>query len=314
MPSNDYYKTLGVGKTATEDEIRKAYRKLAKKYHPDVAKEAGASEKFKEVQEAYEVLGDTEKRKQYDQFGSAFPRGGGSGGQPFNWGGAGGRGGPVDINDLFGGQVDLGNIFGGMFGGGGPAAGRAAGGRKAARKGSDAQVEAEVPFHVAVEGGEHSLHLDRDGKHERLAVKIPPGVDSGSVIRLGGQGQPGPGGGPPGDLLVTIRVAPHPYFRREGNNLLLDLPLTVTEAALGAKVDVPTLTEGKVTLTVPAGTSSGAKLRLREKGVMDRTTKKRGDQFVVVKIVVPQKVTGRAKELLEELAEVAPQTPRAGLW
>ena len=313
MPDNhEFYKTLGVSKSATADEIRKAYKKLARKYHPDVAQDdPAAAEKFKEVQTAYDVLGDEEKRKQYDQFGANFR--GGPQGQPFNWGGRGGaQVNPADLEQMFGGQVDLGSLFGGMFGGGGggPMGGR---GRRA-QKGADAQVEITVPFQTAVEGGEYPLHLQRDGKPEHLTVKVPAGVDTGSVIRLAGQGQPGAGGGPAGDMLVTIRVAPHPYFRREGNNLLLDLPLTVTEAALGAKIDVPTLSEGRVTLKVPPGTSSGAKLRLREKGVIDRGTKKRGDQFVVVKIVIPQNVTGRTEELLKELAEAAPQSPRAGLW
>src|SRR5262249_32929550 len=141
----------------------------------------------------------------------------------------------------------------------------------------------------------------------------PPGVESGSVIRLAGQGEPGRNQGPTGDLLVTIRVLPHAFFRREGNNLVFDLPVTISEAALGAKVDVPTLSEGKVTLTIPPGTSSGTKLRLRGKGAPDRQTHARGDQFAVIKIVVP-KPNPRAEELLNELAQVLPQQPRQGLW
>lgn len=310
MAQHDYYETLGVSRTASEEEIRKAHKKLSRKYHPDVNKEKGASEKFNQVQEAFDVLGDKEKRSQYDQFGTAFPGGaGGPRGQTFNWGGAGGA--PVDLGDLFGGQVDLESILGGAFGGA-AAGGRQ--GRKRARAGENVEIEAEIPFQVAVQGGSYELNLQRDGKIERLSVKIPAGVDSGSLVRLSGQGQPGIGGGPAGDLHVRIKVAPHPFFRREGKDLLVDVPVTITEAALGAKVDVPTLLEGQVVVTIPPGTSSGAKLRLRGKGVIDISTKKPGDQYVIVKVVVPQKLSDRAKSLLEELAEVAPQNPRAGLW
>lgn len=319
MAKNDYYAALGVPRTATAEEIRKAHKKLSRKYHPDVNKEAGASEKFHQVQEAFDVLGDKEKRKQYDQFGGvfpggAFPGGGGPQGQPFPWGGAaGGRGGPIDLGDLFGGggggQVDLESLFGGAFGGGGRGARR-----RGAAPGENFETEIEVPFQIAVEGGKYELSLQRDGKVERLAVKIPAGVDNGSVVRLSGQGHPGSGGGPAGDLLVRIRVAAHPYFRREGANLLLEVPITITEAALGAKVDVPTISEGTVVVTIPPGTSSGAKLRLRGKGAPDLSTKTRGDQFVVVKIVAPQKVNEHAKKLLQDLADAAPQAPREGLW
>jgi len=313
MP-DDYYKTLGVARDASPEEIRKAYKKLARKYHPDVRPDdKDAAERFKQVQEAFEVLKDPEKRKQYDRFGSAFP--GAGGGARGAWTSPQGGAGPIDLGDLFGsfgggaGGVDLGDLFGEAFA---QQAGRK--GRTRARAGGDIQADVDIPFQVAASGGSHDVSLDREGRREHITVKVPPGVDTGSVIRLGGLGQPGIGGGPPGDLLVTVRVAPHPYFRREGKNLLVDLPLTVTEAALGAKVDVPTLSEGFVTLTIPPGTSSGAKLRLRGKGILDRTTREHGDQLVVAKIVVPVKPGPRAQELLRELAEVEPQNPRAGLW
>lgn len=312
MANHDLYKTLGVSKSATADEIRKAYKKLSKKYHPDANKEKDAPERFKQVQEAYDVLQDPQKRQQYDQFGQVFPGGNPPRGQPFNWGSPGqGGAGPIDLGDLFGGgQIDLEQILGGAFGG--------AGGRRPSKRGSrrggDVEVEVEIPFQIAVDGGNHDLHLDRGGKPERLSVKIPAGVDTGSVVRLASQGHPGANGGAAGDLLVRIRVAPHPWFRREGIQLLLDLPVTVTEAALGAKVEVPTLSEGMVVVTIPPGTSSGAKLRLRGKGVVDRNTKEHGDQLVVIKIVVPRKPGERAVELLKELAQVEPQNPRGGLW
>jgi len=175
-------------------------------------------------------------------------------------------------------------------------------------------MEIDVPFQVAAEGGSHALGLQRGSNTERITVKIPAGVETGSVIRLAGQGEPGQDGGPAGDLLLTIRVAPHPWFRREGNNILLEVPITPSEAALGAKVDVPTLSEGTVTVTIPPGTSSGMKLRLRGKGIPDRKTKRRGDQFVVVKIAVPKDLDPEARKLFEQLQQTAPQSPRAGLW
>lgn len=312
MPNSDYYKTLGVSKTATADEIRKAYRKLAKEYHPDAKPgDAAAAEKFKEIQEAYAVLGDKEKRAQFDQFGSAPFSGGGGGGpfQGYEWSGAGGRrgGGPVDLNDIFGGNFSgFGDLFGGAAGGQGR--------RAAPRKGEDIRLEIDVPFEIAARGGNHALQLRRDGKTERFNVKIGAGVNTGSVIRLAGQGQPGSGDGPPGDLLLTVKVAPHPYFRRDGLNLLIDVPITPSEAALGAKVEVPTLSEGKVSVTIPAGTSSGTKLRLREKGVHDAKSGKTGDQFVVVKVVVPSDLSDEARQLYEQLAAAMPESPRAGMW
>jgi curved DNA-binding protein len=307
MPATDFYATLGVPSTASAEEIRKAHKKLSRKYHPDANQDDKTAEaKFKEVQTAFEVLGDEDKRKKYDQFGpAAF-----EGGMPQGGFHRGPGGGP-DLSDLFGGQVDLGDLFGG-FGGGGNRRGN---GRTARpRKGEDSQVEITVPFTIACEGGSHELQLNRGGSVERLTVKIPAGIDHGAVIRLGGQGEPGYGGGPAGDLLCTVRVAPHPWFRREGQNLLVDVPVSLTEAALGGKVDCPTLSEGRVTLTLPAGTASGSKLRLKGKGVLDRQTNQRGDQFAVVKIVPPTNVTPAVRDLLERLAVELPSDPRAGLW
>ncbi len=310
MAHNDYYKTLGVAREAPPEEIRKAYKKLAKKYHPDARPDdKEAVEMFKRVQEAFDVLGDPEKRKHYDEFGTRVPFGAGPQAR-----GQATRGGPIDLSDLFsfdtGGSVDLGDLFGAGF----PQGGRSTRAPRRARRGGDLQTAAEIPFATAIQGGEHELQLEHQGRRERISVKIPAGVETGSVIRLTGQGEPAPKGGEPGDLLITIRVAAHPWFRREGNNLLIDLPITVSEAALGAKIDVPTLSEGLVTLTIPPGTSSGARLRLRGKGAPDRVLKQRGDQLVVVKIVVPQKLDARARTLFEELARAAPVSPRAGLW
>lgn len=309
--AKDFYETLGVSKSASADEIKKSYRKLSRQYHPDVKPGDKAAEaKFKEVQQAYDVLGDVDKRKKYDQFGSAAFEQGGPGG--FNWQGGGGPGGGVqfDFSDLFGsGGIDLGNIFGGgAFGRGGPK------GRGRSRKGQDVQANIQVPFLVAVQGGEHAVTMTIGDRSERLNVKIPAGVDNGSVIRLAGQGQPGAGSGPAGDLLVTIQVAPHPYFRREANNILVDIPVTITEATLGAKVDVPTLSEGIVSMSIPAGSASGMKLRLRGKGVIDLKTKERGDQFAVLKIVTPKQLDEASQELLRNFEARNPQNPRSGLW
>jgi DnaJ-class molecular chaperone len=308
----DYYKALGVSKSASADQIRKAYKKIARENHPDAKPgDAAAAERFKQAAEAYEVLGDAEKRKQYDQFGDAYKYAGGGpgGGGPFPGGGFRGSG-PIDLGDIFGGQVDLGDLFGGAFGGHFGGGGARTSSRP--RRGADVRSEVQVPFDIAASGGSYDLALQRNGKTERLTVKIPPGVREGSVIRLAGEGEPGDGA--PGDLLVTVHVSPHPWFRREGNDVLLDLPVTVTEAALGAKVDVPTLSEGRVTLTIPAGTSSGTRIRMRGLGIPDQKTKARGDQFVIVKVVVPRQLSDEAANLLREFERAAPLSPRASLW
>lgn len=312
MANSDLYQVLGVSRSASADEIRKAYKKLARENHPDVKKDdPAAAERFKEVQEAYDVLGDTEKRQQYDRFGTTFPKGGpppGPGGGPgggrtYTWS-SGGAGGGFDFGDLFGGGVDLEELLGGGR--------RSRGGPRPAR-GSDIEAAVKVSFETAVQGGNVDIQVEHGHQQDHLSVKIPAGVDTGSVIRLAGQGQPGRFSGPPGDLLLKIEVQPHRYFRREGSNLLIDVPITPSEAVLGAKVEVPTLSEGLVVVTIPPGTSSGAKLRLRGKGAVDPQTKQPGDQYVVVKIVVPREATEALQQLYEQLRPLeAP--PRTGLW
>lgn len=309
MANTDYYKTLEVSKSATADEIKKAYRRLSRKYHPDMNPDDKQAEaNFKAVQQAFDVLGDEEKRRQYDQFGEAFTHRGPQGG-PQTW--TSGQGG-FDFNDLFGGQVDLGDIFGGSFGGGG-SSGRGRG-RARATPGRDLEIDISIPFQIAVNGGEYPLSLQRGGKTERIMVRIPAGVDNGSKVRLAGQGEEGRNSGPPGDLHLKLQIIPHPYFRRDGNNLLIDLPLSVSEAILGAEIDVPTLAEGTVSLKVPPGTSSGSKLRLKGKGIVDLKTKERGDQLVVIKIVSPKEITPEARELVEKLTIELKQDPRRDLW
>lgn len=313
MAAPDYYQTLGVSKSATPDEIRKAYRKLARENHPDVKKDdSAAAERFKQIQEAYAVLGDDEKRQQYDRFGTVFGKsgpGGPGGAGPFpdggsyTWSSSGGEG--FDFGDLFGGGLE------GIFGGSRPGGGR--GGRRGPAKGRDVQATVQVPFETAMRGGSVDLNLSRGGSSETLGVKIPAGIQDGNVMRLAGQGEPSPNGGPAGDLLLTIHINAHRFFRREGNDLLVDVPITPAEAALGAKVDVPTLSDGTVVLSVPPGTSSGMKLRLRGKGALDPQTRQTGDQFVVVKIVVPKEVPDAARALYRQLAELE-SSPRSGLW
>lgn len=310
MPSDDYYQTLGVSKTATQDEIRKAYKKLARQYHPDVKPDdAVAAEKFKEIQEAYDVLGDKEKREKYDRFGANWKHAGAQGGPggQHHWSGGSGGAGPVDIEELFGGGFDFHDLFGG---------GRGGRSRTQAppRKGADLKTAIHVSFETAALGGEHDLHYRVDGSAQQIAVKIPAGIEPGQQIRLAGQGSPGLNGGPAGDLLITVNVGAHPWFQREGNRLLLELPLTPAEAALGIRVEVPTLQEGPVMLTVPPGTSSGMKLRLKGKGLIDRKTKQVGDQFVTIKIVVPKSLSKEESELYDQLQQLDHENPRANLW
>lgn len=311
MAGNDYYATLGVSRTASEAEIKKAYRKLAKENHPDARPDdKQAAERFKEIQEAYDVVGDAEKRKQYDQMGHDFFRasrgagGGGSGGQNPFYGAGGGRG-PWSYSSGGGGEApDLEDILGGFgfggFGGGG--------GRSRTRKTTPRDVEAQVqvPFKDAILGGKLDLQLE--GQSEVLSVSIPPGVEDGNKIRLKGQAPSG------GDLLLNVEVLSHPWFRREGRDISVDLPLTPAEAVLGTKVDVPTLGEGMVTMTVPAGTTSGKKLRLRGKGVPASKTKEAGDQYVIIKLMIPKDSAPDAKALYEQLKGIEKFDPRAGLW
>ena len=298
--AEDFYQVLGVSRNSSDAEIKKAYRKLSRENHPDSKPDDKvAAEKFKNVQEAYSVLSDSEKRQKYDRFGHAAFEGGRGGGSPFG-------GGQVDLGDLFGGGGG-GFDFGDLFGGGGRRAPRA-------RKGQDVETTIDVPFNTAAEGGSYSLTVSTAGKPEQITARIPAGVDSGSVIRLSGQGHPGMGGGPNGDLMVKIKVAPHPYFRRDASNLLVDVPISLTEAALGAKVDVPTLSEGLITVTVPAGSASGTRLRLRGKGIINRKTNAPGDLYAILQIVVPKELDDRSRELLEEFAELHPEDLREDRW
>ncbi len=316
--AEDYYKALGVSRTASPEEIQKAYRKLARKYHPDMnPDDKAAKNKFQEVQKAYDTLNDPEKRKMYDQFGSAYEHMGGAGG------GAGpGAGGPFpfDIEQMFGGRggagggpgggfqfdaADLGDLFSQFTGGGGKRSRRAA-----PAKGGDIAAEVTIPFHTAVMGGHCEIGVTRGSQKETLQVKIPPGVDSGKKIRLRGKGQPGEGGDN-GDLLVTIQVAPHPYFKRQGQNLELKLPVTVGEAALGATVDVPT-PGGVVSLKIPAASSSGRRLRVKGQGIRS-TAGDVGDLYVELQIKLPERLSEEASQAIQKIEQQYTGSLRDGL-
>jgi curved DNA-binding protein len=308
--AQELYDLLGVSRTASEDEITKAYRKLARQYHPDRNPGDKAAEaKFKDISAAYEILSDKQKRTQYDQFGAGgpgFPNGAGQGG--FHFGGGPGGFQSIDpetaerlFGQFFGGGGgagggspfgDIGDLFGGA------ARGRSAGGRRARQRAAPQAVEAEVtiPFTTATLGGRVSLAIDG----REIEVKVPAGFEDGKTLRLGGQG---PGGA---DVHLKVHVAPHPYFRREGNDLVLAVPLSLPEAVLGGKVDVPTLDGGKLTVTIKPGTSSGTRLRVRGQGI------KGGDLYIEAKVMVPAPADERSRELIEELAKLNPQRPRVG--
>jgi len=402
----DYYEILGVKKSASTDDIRKAFRKLARKYHPDVNPgDKAAEERFKQISEANDVLSDPKKRKIYDQVGyysdnidpaaaEAYARAAESGYDPRPGGGAGAgpQGVPVDFSgfdfsDIFGGAQGAGqastgsarsgsfrDIFSGIFSGGrGAGAGMEPDGPQ---PGTDLEYQVNVGFWQAIRGAEMRIQVTRldtcsnchgsgyieqpgvcpecggsghiqqssgrmkfnvtcprcggsgklrnvcptcrgDGvvsKPETITVRIKPGTRDGQRVRLAGKGNAGEKGGPPGDLYIIIRVGDHPVFHRTGDDISLVVPVSATEAALGAKVEVPTI-DGRTLLKIPPGTQCGQKLRLREKGVPSATKDGvRGDEIVEVKIVVPQVQDERSKEILRELAKLNPQDPRAELW
>jgi molecular chaperone DnaJ len=408
-PKKDYYEILGVKKSASQDEIRKAFRKLARKYHPDVNPgDKAAEEKFKALSEANDVLSDPKKRKIYDQVGfysdnidpaaaEAYARGGATGAGGFGGfpgGGAGQTGGQgvhfdfggFDFSDLMdqasrgrrsgssssGGGGGFRDIFSGIFGGGRGAATHEAG----PEPGTDLEYQVNVPFWTAIRGGVMRLNVTRQdvcanchglgyieapgkcpecngtgqvtqtggrmkfnvpcprcqgtGKNistcptchgegtvsrtEPLEVRIKAGTRDGQRIRLAGKGNAGVQGGAAGDLYVSIRIDPHPVFHRDGDNIYLTVPVTASEAALGAKVEVPTI-DGRAELKIPPGTQSGQKLRLREKGVPSATKDGiRGDEIVEIAVKVPMPRDERTKELLRELAKLNPEDPRAELW
>lgn len=356
MDKKDYYEVLGVSKSATQAEIKSAFRRLAKQYHPDVCKEADAEKKFKEVQEAYSVLSDEDKRRQYDQFGHAAFQGGAGGGNPFGGGFSGFDFGDFDYGDIFD------NIFGGMgFGGR-----SSSNGRKRPQKGNDSLVKMKITFEESVFGTKKDLDLDVmeecdecdgagghgettcdkchgsgtitseqhtmlgtfltkttcpkcEGKgktytstckkchgqgrvrvHKTIEVNIPAGVDEASRLRVAGKGACGYYGGPNGDLYIEFIIKEHDFFERVEDDIYLEVPITITEAILGTKKEIPTLS-GNVKLTVPAGSESGDKHRIKGKGVNNKTNRHTGDMYIVLKVVTPNKLSRDQKKLIEEL-------------
>ncbi len=324
MEYRDYYQMLGVARTATADEIKKAYRRLARKFHPDVSKEANAEQKFKEVQEAYEVLKDPEKRAAYDQLGSDWKSGQQFRPPPewangFEFRGSGARGGfsQADSEDGAG----FSDFFSSLFGGASPfgAAGPAGGARSArSRAGRDHHARIEIDLEEAYRGGTRTLDLKRpeltpagtlELRAHTVRVTIPAGVVDGQQIRLAGQGEASASGGRSGDLYLEVHIRPHRLFQLAGRDVPLELPVAPWEAALGASVPVPTLA-GNVEMRIPPGAQSGQKLRLRGRGLPGTQA---GDQYVLLKVVVPPAQTPEARELYEQMQRVLAFDPRAGL-
>jgi len=300
MKYKDYYKILGVQRGASEDEIKKAYRKLARKYHPDVSKEAQAKEKFQEASEAYETLRDKEKRAAYDSLGSGFRPGQDFRPPPDWFDRFGGGGNPGE--DLRG--VDLSELFEsmGIFG---RAQRKSPFGRRSAFPGEDLEVPVRLSLEEAFSGAERTVNVDG----RAFTARIPRGATDGQRLRLRGKGGAGANGGPPGDLYLQIALQPHPLFRAIGQHLEIDLPLAPWEAALGADVEVPTL-QGRVKMKVPAGSKSGQKLRLAGKG-LPQPAGGAGDLYAILGIALPATLTPREKELYEALREASGFDPRA---
>jgi DnaJ-class molecular chaperone len=312
-PPRDYYDVLGVSKGASADELRKAHRRLVRKHHPDVNKAPDAAAKFAEIQQAYDVLSDPGKRQTYDQFGHAGVSG------------AAGGGGGATAGGQWNVQVDpdqMQDIFEGIFGG---RRGRGAspfnvdfGGDEFASRarkptaGEDLHYTLNIGFMTAAEGGIEHLRVKNGDESQTIDVRIPKGVNAGAKLRLKGKGHPSPRGGPPGDLILTIDIGAHPYFRREGLDLLIDVPITIAEAALGTSVDVPLLA-GSVKLKVPPGTSSGQKLRLKGKGIIDSKGTS-GDFYAVIQIVAPQKLDDQSRRTLTELLSLLPNPREVLPW
>lgn len=365
MARDDYYKVLGVSREASTDEIKKAYRRLARKYHPDVNPGDKASEEqFKKISEAFDVLGDPEKRKVYDRYGTYSDTLGQQGQGGFNFSG-------FDFSDLgnMGGGGSFSDIFSELFGGGARQKQKT---ERKPQRGSDIEYTLSLSFEEAVQGITTGISVSRNeacsrchgvgdtgsgtqcvkcngtgkfqnqsgrmrfstqcpdcggtgkirelctvcggrgtlAKTETVKVKIPAGVDNGSRVRVPGKGNAGPYGGPPGDLFINTRVSEHPYFTRKGDNIYCTIPISVPEAALGAKIEVPTIS-GKAVLRIPPGTQSGQKFRLREKGVPSLRSQFRGDQYVEVRITMPKIISEDTKALLREYSRLNPENPRA---
>ncbi|CAB4534611.1 unannotated protein [freshwater metagenome] len=299
----DFYKTLGVAKDVSDAELKKVYRKLARQFHPDSNPgDAKAEARFKEISEAFSVIGDKEQRKEYDQVRAM------GGGARFT-GGAGGQGGAGFPGGFGGGAGGAGfeDVFANLFGGGG---GRGGFGGFGPQRGADMTMTTTVDFIDSIHGSTLKLRLSDDGAP--TSVKVPAGIQDGQKIKLRGKGQQSPNGGEPGDLLITVKVKPHPVFVRDGNNLRVSVPVTFAEAVLGATISVPTLGGEPVKLKVAPGTPNGRVLRVKGKGV--QSAKDAGDLLAAVEVAVPSHVSEKAKKLLAEFeAELPDEDPREDL-
>ncbi|WP_423062453.1 DnaJ C-terminal domain-containing protein [Candidiatus Paracoxiella cheracis] len=317
MEYQDYYKMLGVSRDATPEEIKKSYRRLARKYHPDVSEEKDAEEKFKQVKEAYEVLKDPEKRKAYDQMGANWKQG--QGFQPPPGWEFHQRGDGAEYQEFS--QGDFSDFFESLFGGfarGGGA--RHARGAQFKQRGQDQHTKIIITLEEAFNGSTRVLNLQepqldpRTGqvtyKTRTLKIKIPAGVTQGQQIRLAGQGSPGMGGGPNGDLYLEIDLQTHSLYTVQGKDIYLNLPVTPWEAALGAKIEVPTLA-GPVELKIPPGSQTGKKMRLKGRGLPGKTA---GDQYVSLKIYIPEPQNDQQKQLYEQMAKEMQFDPRQELF
>jgi len=333
--TKDYYEILGVSRSATEDQIKTAYRKLARKHHPDLNPgDKAAEERFKELQTAYEVLSDPEKRKKYDQYGENWRMADqGQASPPPGWEGFGQGGAQAGGFDFGRGAGGAGDIFEELFGRAGGARGRRGGQRG---RGQDIEAELELSLEEAHRGGRHSLTMQAAEvcptchgagvvnenqacptcgggglvlRPRTIEVNIPAGARDGATVRLAGQGSPGAGGSPPGDLYLHIRLRPHPIFAVRGDDLEVEVAVAPWEAVLGARVEVPTI-DGKVEMTIPAGAQNGGRLRLRGQGLNKRRGG-RGDEYARVKIVTPRQVGDEERRLYEELRRVSHFDPRA---
>jgi curved DNA-binding protein len=301
MKYKDYYKTLGIARDAKPEEIKKAYRRLARKYHPDVSKETGAEEKFKEVNEANDVLSDPEKRSAYDQLGYYQP------GQDFRpppgWGGPGG--GFSGRGDAAG--MDFSDFFSQMFGAERSAGMGGTGRRRAPQRGQNIEATLSLTLDEAFHGCEKQINLAASGEQRSVKMRVPAGSMPGNRLRLAGKGHPSPTGGTAGDLLLTLQISPHALYRLEAKDIYLDMPITPWEAALGCTLTVPTLA-GNLRLKVPVGARSGQKLRLTGRGMpaADGT----GDFFVQLMIVLPPTLSDEEKALYERLQSLSSFNPR----
>jgi len=314
-----YYNVLGVSKGATADEIKKGYRKLAKKYHPDANLDnPAAEEKFKDIGEAYEVLKDPQKRQRYDQLGANWKQyanaGRPGGGQSYSYDFGGGRG--FNFENMGGGFSDFFEMFFGSSANQQSSSGfdfgnnfRGSGERASARKGQDLQSAIEITLREAYTGTQRSIRLQKGNKTRTVNVKIPKGIKNGGKIRLAGEGGPGPGGGPNGDLYLTVNVSHHNVFTVKDNDLYVEIPVTIKEAYYGGKIDIPTF-DGKVNMKLPKRIQSGKTLRLKGKGMPDIKGGTSGNLYVKTKIVFPEKMSLKQKKQFEGFLKDYDENPR----